>query len=37
MDEDERTMMFLNMGGDTGTDLLADLVQHFVDMKFTNV
>jgi len=27
----------LELRGDTGTDLMADLVQHIVDMEYTNV
>ncbi|XP_022176956.1 uncharacterized protein LOC111038240 [Myzus persicae] len=37
IDEDEQIRILLNKGGDAGTDLVADLVQHIVDMKFTNV
>jgi len=37
MDEEETTEWLLQLGGDTATDRVADLVQHTVDMEYTNV
>lgn len=37
MDEEETTEWLLQLGGDTATDRVADLVQHIVDMEYTNL
>jgi len=37
MDEEETLEWFLQLGGEIGSDLVADMVQHIVDMKYTNV
>jgi len=37
LDDEERINILLQMGGDYGTELVADLVQHIVDMGYTNV
>jgi len=37
MDEEETIDWLLQMGGDTATDRVADLVQHIADMEYTNV
>jgi len=35
--EEENVEWLLKLGGDTGSDRVADIVQHIVDMKYTNV
>ncbi|XP_016659189.1 uncharacterized protein LOC100160101 [Acyrthosiphon pisum] len=37
MDEEEIIEWILQLGGDTATNRVADLVQHIVDMEYTNV
>lgn len=37
LNEEETTEWMLHMGGDNGTELVADLVQHIVDMRYTDV
>jgi len=37
MKNEEIIEWFLQLSGDTGTDLVADMVQHIVDMKYTKV
>jgi len=37
LDDEAKVEWFLQVGGDIGTDLVADMVQHIVDMKYTNV
>ncbi|XP_016659183.1 uncharacterized protein LOC100167634 [Acyrthosiphon pisum] len=37
MDDEETLEWLLQLGGDIGSDLVADMVQHIVDMKYTNV
>jgi len=37
MSDEEILEWLLQLGGDAGTDLVADMVQHIVDMKYTNV
>ncbi|KAF0773808.1 CHK domain-containing protein [Aphis craccivora] len=37
MTEEETIQWLLKLGGDIGTERVADMVQHIVDMKYTNV
>jgi len=37
MDDKEALEWFLQLGGDIGSNLVADMVQHIVDMKYTYV
>jgi len=37
MSEEENVEWLLKLGGDIGSDRVADIVQHIVDMKYTNV
>lgn len=37
MTEEETVQWLLKLGGDIGTERVADMVQHIVDMKYTNV
>jgi len=37
LDDEVRIEMLLQKGGDYGTEIVADLVQHIVDMGYTNV
>lgn len=37
MSEEENVEWLLKLGGNIGSDRVADIVQHIVDMKYTNV
>jgi len=36
MNEEESIEWLLQVGGDNATDRVADIIQHIVDMKYTN-
>jgi len=37
MNDEETVEWFLQLGGDNGSDLVDGMVQHIVDMKYTNL
>ncbi|XP_022176933.1 uncharacterized protein LOC111038225 isoform X2 [Myzus persicae] len=37
MDDEETLEWFLQLGGDIGSDVVADMIQHIVDMEYTNM